>query len=309
MAPRYANLVTTGKVESPKLLIFYGEGGVGKTTLAAQFPGTVFLGPEKTDSVDGVARFPRPNNWTDFMDQLRDLQDPFYKYKTLAIDSLDHLELMLFDHMKARDKVTAIEDTCGSYGKWVNGAVSMWLEMAMLLDQLMVKKKMDVILLAHYMTKAFADPMTSLPYDRNMLKLEKSAGKFWVEKCDALLFLSFKTHVKSDGAKAKKGKGISDGARVVYTEKRAAHDAKNRFNMPYELPLDYSSISEALKGAPEDQARQVCREIEELMLDVAEGEMLEKMKAHYENIKGDLESLKVMKNRIKVILESQSNKE
>ena len=44
-------------------LVIYGQEGVGKSSLAAQLPGAVFLAREGSTSKMNVRRLPEPTSW------------------------------------------------------------------------------------------------------------------------------------------------------------------------------------------------------------------------------------------------------
>lgn len=300
MAAKYLNQLTKGPIKLPYFGVLYGVESVGKTTFGDNLPDVVFVGPEKTARINGT-RFPRPKDWQDFKEQLKDLQDADYKFKSLCVDSLDHLEQMLFEHMKQVEKKTAVEDCGGGYGKWVGLAQRHWLEVIALLEVLRDKKGMNILLLAHYQVKQFNDPLTALPYDRYQMKLNDKCAAIIREVVDFVFFANFKSSSYSKDANAKKGRGLSDGGRVVYTEKRASHDAKNRFSMPPELEFDYSVVMDFVDASKEDHLRDTQKDIEALMLDVQDAELLGKIKTHYEANKENIDVLRGVKNRLKVI--------
>lgn len=301
MSGKYSNLITTGKVKSPKWIILYGVEGIGKTTFAAKSKKPIFTGPERSDQFN-VARMPTPASWDEYLEQLTDLLNPAYDFNTLIQDSLDHLELLLFEKMKKADKVTQIEECAGGYGKWVGVAQRHWLTMISIIKRLMIEKKMEIISIAHYQIKVFNDPQTTLPYDRYQMKLNDKCAAILRESCDCVLFANFTTSSFSKDAKAKKGRGISDGARVVYTEKRASHDAKNRYSLPYEMPFDYSTIMAAMDLSGEDLLAELQRDIDALILDVKDAAKLDVIKKFYDENRSDIETLKNIKNKLKFIV-------
>ena len=63
---------------------------------------------------------------------------------------------------------------------------------------------------------------------------------------DAVLFASFKEKVKQT-AKASGNRGLGEGERCLFTEHRPAFDAKNRFRLPFELPLEWKPFAECVK--------------------------------------------------------------
>jgi hypothetical protein len=77
------------------------------------------------------------------------------------------------------------------------------------------------------------------------------------EWADAVLFANYEisTVNKGDGPTAK-AVGVSQGARVMYTTRRASADAGNRYGLPAKLPLNWESFVDAVeKGAPQDISR------------------------------------------------------
>lgn len=297
---KFLNLVTKGKLKVPKFVIYYGVEGIGKTTMASKYPNPIFTGPETSAQFD-VARMPRPKDWPEYLEQLRDLLDPAYNFQTLVIDSLDWLEHLLHDHMKKVEKVKAVEDCGGGFGKWVGVAQRHWLDFLSIVDELKYKKKMEIVALAHYHIKVFNDPLTSQPYDRYQMKLNDKCAAILREAVDCVFFCNFKTFTAQGHTKGK-GRGVSDGARVVYTEKRASHDAKNRYSLPEEIPFDYNTLMALLDASNEDKLKELQRDIEALLLDVKDATQLENISKFYQDNKNDVETLKAIKNRVKVII-------
>lgn len=78
-------------VTAPKVLL-YGLSGVGKSTLASQFPSPLFLDLEGGLNYMDVARTPVLANVDDFYSAILELlKTPVGEYKTIVIDSLDWL--------------------------------------------------------------------------------------------------------------------------------------------------------------------------------------------------------------------------
>jgi hypothetical protein len=301
MAPKYAHLITTGPLQLPLYGVLYGVESVGKTTFGDNLPDPVFVGPEKTQKIKG-GRFPRPTSWDDFLSQLRDLFDPHYTYKSVVVDSLDHLEQMIIEKIKLDYKVTVVTDAAGKYGNWVGVAQRHWLDMLSLLEGLREKKSMNVLMIAHYHIKVFNDPLTTLPYDRYQMKVNEKCAAIIREAVDFVFFANFKSVSFSSDTKAKKGKGLSDGARVVFTERRASHDAKNRFDMPHEVPFDFNTIMEHIKSGPVDKLVAIQKDIEALMLDVNDPEKLPIIQSFYTENKNDYPTLQNIKNKLKILV-------
>jgi len=85
----------------PPVVLLYGVDGVGKTTLAAEFPSPLYLPtagertPEGVDLAtpedeDGNAKY--IESWADLKDIVGDLLSEDHDFKTVIFDSLDGLE-------------------------------------------------------------------------------------------------------------------------------------------------------------------------------------------------------------------------
>ena len=110
---------------------------------------------------------------------------------------------------------------------------------------------MQIIMLAHCDVKAYNDP-SSEPYDRYTIKLHKGATAIVQEWADAVLFANYRTYVQATdkGFNQKVNKGIGTGERVLYTEERPSYYAKNRYQLPPELPFSYENFELAMNPVP-----------------------------------------------------------
>lgn len=244
--------ITSGRVERPMRLLMYGTEGVGKTRFAASAPRPVFIPTEEgTDQLD-VPRFPRPHSWSDVLEAVDELLNGEHDHKTAVIDTLDAAEPMCWQHVvdNARNlKIKTIEDF--GFGKGYVAALDAWRVLLSRLEQLRTKRDMHVILLAHSWIKPFKNPEDE-DYDRYELKLHAKAGGLIKEWADAVLFTRFETFTNTD-EKSKRSRGVSNGSRVIHTQRTAAFDAKNRFDLPPTIPLDWSTFMKAVTdGRPAD---------------------------------------------------------
>lgn len=217
-----------GKIEKPHLVLLYGPDGVGKTTFAAGAPNVIFLGAENGTNTMDVERLPGLDSFDKFKQALSELATEKHNYKTVVIDTLDWLEMQIHRHVVKREKkdsVKSIEDF--GYGKGYAYALDEWKQLIPLINEIR-EKGINVILLAHSKIKTFQDPSTPQGYDRYMLKLHDGASALLREFVDTVLFANHLTTTSDEDKK----RGFSDGSRVVYTERRAGFDAKNRFGLP-----------------------------------------------------------------------------
>jgi len=234
---------------APDRILVVGTEGVGKSTFAANAPKPIFIAAEDGVRHLSVASFPEPKTWGDVFDALRVLASDEHEYTTVVIDTVDWLEPLCHRHVCALNGWTTIEDP--GYGKGYVPATEEWRKLLAALDFLRAKKEMEVILLAHAAIKVFSNPAGD-DFSRYELKLQKSAAALLKEWCDANLFASHEEFV-TEKKGITRAKGISTGRRVIHTERTAAWDAKNRHNLPHELPLSYTDYAAAREaGRPAD---------------------------------------------------------
>lgn len=242
-----ANIVR-GPIAKPIRLLVYGVDGIGKTTLAAGAPSPIFIGVEDGTATLDVPRFPEPKVWADLHFAIDELGKPDHTHRTVVIDTLDWLEPLCWTHVctgkrnKAGKLIETIEDF--DYGRGYGAALDEWRVLLARLDRLRNTRGMGIVLLAHASIRQFKNPEGE-DYDRYELKLNAKASGLIREWSDAVLFATHETytHQKDKNAPTK---GISTGARIMHTTRRAAFDAKNRHSLPETLPLDWQSLEDAI---------------------------------------------------------------
>lgn len=234
--------ITKGKLEKPLKVVLYAPEGIGKTTFASQFPDPVFIDTEGGTSQLDVNRLPRPTSWTMLMEEIKYIKANPDVCQTLVIDTIDWADQLCVAHICAQNNVNSIESF--GYGKGYVLEAEEYARMLHLLDDV-INAGVNVVLCAHAIIRKFEQPDEFGAYDRYELKIGTKTGArtaaLTKEWCDMLLFANYKTIVVKDNNSNKaKAQG---GQRVMYTSHHPAWDAKNRFNLPDELPFDYSSIA------------------------------------------------------------------
>jgi hypothetical protein len=236
------DLVTKGKLRKPISVVCFGPEGVGKSSFGAGAPRPIFVGAEDGTAQLDVERMPAPESWDDILDAVRVLTTEPHEYKTIVLDTLDWIEPLIWAHICARDGEANIE--AYGFGKGFQVALDEWRRLIVALEGLMRTKGMNVVLLAHSWIKTFKNPAGE-DFDRYELKIHGKAAGLVKEWAEAVLFANWETFAKKD-EKTKKVKGVSTGARLLYTERKAAYDAKNRYSLPEELPLSWDDFAAAI---------------------------------------------------------------
>ena len=262
--------VVSGRLVKPIRVLLYGLEGVGKSTFAAGAPNPIFLGAEDGTSELDVERFPQPQTWPEVIEAVDELRTAEHDYKTLVIDTLDWVEPLCWAHLCAtwtpdgrKTKVKNIEDY--GFGKGYNEAGGLWRVLISRLERLREQRRMDMVLLAHSWIRTFKNPMGG-DYDRFEMKLHKIAAGIWREWCDAVVFAAHDITTYEDGRRIK---GIGTGARILHTQHNAVWDAKNRYDLPPSLPLDWNAFAEAVRTRRPDDPARLRTQIERLLGEVA----------------------------------------
>lgn len=233
--------ITRGTIPTGQKVIIYGPEGIGKTTLAAQFPGAVFIDTEGSTKNYDVARLPAPTRWEMLKAEAEYPLTHPGEVGTLVIDTADWAEKLCNRAVCAKSNKTGIEDF--GYGKGYTYAAE---EFGRLLDILsrLTEQGIHVVITAHAQLRKVEQPDEMSSYDRWELKCSKQLSPILKEWADMVLFCNYKTMV----VKTKDGKGKAQGnRRVMYTTHNACWDAKNRVNLPDELDMDWKQIAFAFQ--------------------------------------------------------------
>lgn len=218
----------------PRRAMLHGVQGVGKSTWAAAAEKPIFISTE--DGLGGIDcdAFPLARATDDVTGALAELASQPHEYRTLVIDSLDWLERMIWDDVCKEFGVKYLEKADGGYGKGYTYTLPRWRAILNSLDELRSQRGMAIILLAHTKSEKFQTPEDAA-YDRFAPRLHKLASALIQEWCDEVFFATY-TAI-SDPKKTRD----QLPQRVMRTCEGPSHVAKNRLNMPPELPLEWAA--------------------------------------------------------------------
>lgn len=226
----------------PPRILIYGPPKIGKSSFAALADRPIFQQTEDGLDALNVDAFPKAESFEQVMMNMVDLRDQPHDFGTLATDSLDHLEPLIWKQVCSESNVERIELADGGYGKGYTAALNLWTEFFNLQNELR-HKGMVIVNIAHAQVKRFESPVTDA-YDRYEIKLHKSAAAKAAELSDIILFANYYVGIKKDTDSSKQKDadkrklGVGSGERTLYTEERPAFIAGNRYSLPPEIPFD-----------------------------------------------------------------------
>lgn len=288
---------TKSRIHKPIKIVIYGEDGVGKTKFACGAPNPIVVGTEDGAHRYGATETPVAKSLQDLEDTLLELASTKGAgYKTLVLDAMDGIETLVERATCKEKKVDSLEDI--GYGKGTMFMRDRFLKFLDLVDTCRTEGGMNVIMIAHSHVKKINDPSQPAPYDRHQLKLDdKNAAKIR-EWSDAVLFACNETFVKTDKS-GNKGKGIGDGKRIMFTERRPAYDAKNRDGLPHKMDLSFDAFNEAINRSDADIAQGLINECNFCIETVEDQELRALMQETVSKAGQDVQLLREILNRIK----------
>jgi hypothetical protein len=148
---------------------------------------------------------------------------------TLVIDSLDHLEPIVWDFTCRKNGWDSIQTP--GYGNGYVEADYEWRKIIKSLLKIRDDKNIAIICIAHDKIKPINDP-DAAPYDAHELKMHRGAVGLWKENADLIGLLKNRVVVDQ-----KTGKGKGGNSPTLFVRPTAAFTAKTRYKT---MPSSFS---------------------------------------------------------------------
>ncbi|HSW62938.1 MAG TPA: ATP-binding protein, partial [Dissulfurispiraceae bacterium] len=230
------------------------DGGLGKTSLLADFPRVVIVRVEDgTLSIagrDDVAQTEVCNSVEDVMDALTMLAVEDHGFKTVGIDTITRFDVMVKSKVLAADPTAkGLNQAHGGYGNAYDAVAKYHLELRRACGWLAENKGMNVVFLAHCITKT-VDPPNGDPYTRYSIPMhDEKSLPCYTNDVDVVAFIT--RPVLTRGAPVidaktgsiKKASKALDSAdeRIIVCYPNPAYIAKNRLGISTDLPFEKGS--------------------------------------------------------------------
>jgi hypothetical protein len=178
--------------------------------------------------------------WPELLASLEALSTSKSEHNLIAIDALGGAERMCHQHVcDAQFEGDWSDKGFGSYQRGFDISIGEWLKLLAILEWFK-EQGVDVLLLSHVQVRPFKNPMGD-DFDQYKSDVHHKTWAVTHKWSDACFFMTFLTDVREkDGKK----KGVGGTTRILYTERRDAFDAKNRYGMPpvIQLPDDPAAM-------------------------------------------------------------------
>lgn len=254
MAIKLSSLRSTVST-NPPITTIYGVDGVGKSSLAAEWPNPIYLptpGERPPSDVDIATPDGEIETWDDLIEFIGELVEGEHDFKTVIIDSLDGVATLSDEVTCKRIGAASINSNDkGSPAAFGNGIISSEVEWKFFMDgcRALTARGIAVVLIAHPEIKRFDSPVTD-PYDRYKIKLNKYAAAVVSEQSDIVAFMNYRVSIKTKEVAPKKEVSHAEGGkeRQIHLTEGAGFIAKNRYNMPdyitYKKGKGYEAMAE-----------------------------------------------------------------
>lgn len=236
--------------KAPRITI-YGKPGIGKSTLASNFPSPLFLLTEQS-GISGIDAIEVPLTFSHMWENVKQLLElEEFPYKTIVVDSISKLDSMVVSHIleKESKKTISLTSACGGYGAGYLAAQQVHRGFKSLMDRFQ-DKGVTVIYIAHVAVNTVKPPDNEDYTAYTIVMNHDKSRECYIDDVDCVLFCKQKDLTVSSESGRSLVKSMPE--RIIVTGMDSVHVSKNRFSMPHEIPMNYESISKYINQSKEE---------------------------------------------------------
>lgn len=237
--------IVTTKAGAPRVTV-YGNPGIGKSTLASQFPRPLFLLTEDNE-LPGIKAIP-VDSFVSIWDTIKGLlKCEEFPFDTIVIDSISKLDALVVEYIldkepvgKNGSKPSTLTAACGGYGAGYMRAESLHRALKSLLDKFK-ERGIAVVYIAH-MAHGTVKPPDNEDYTNYTIVMNHDKSRHvYIDDVDCVLFCKLKSYTSQLDSGRTMVKSTDE--RIIVTGINDSFVSKNRFAMPSEIPMSYDAIA------------------------------------------------------------------
>lgn len=218
---------------SDYIIMLWGVPKSGKTTLASQFPGAMFLATEKGHNALSVFKVD-VDCWETFLEGCKELAAGAHEFKTIVIDTLDNLWQLCRQYMLTKLGIEHESDM--PYGRAYAMVQSEFERVITKLSLL----PYGLVLISH----ADVQELQTRTGTQHKLvpSLKDRPRKFLLGMADMILFVDIEEEKDADGNLTLR--------RVIRTQPHPTYEAGDRTGrLPAAITLEYASLVQGFEGS------------------------------------------------------------
>lgn len=234
--------ISLASLEAPKrrplIATICGDGGMGKTSLAALWPGVVFIrtedGSRSIEDRQDIAMFPVARTTSEVFEAVAALAEGGHTFKTVVIDSVTQFNVLAEQEVIASDgKAKSINTALGGYGAGYAAVAAIHFQLRTACQYLADTCGMHVVFIAHADVETIDLP-DQPQFSRYTIRMNKKSVSNYTDNVDLIAFLKLKMFVAGNEDKKK---ASSSGERIITCYPHPAHVSKNRLGIKADLPF------------------------------------------------------------------------